>query len=503
VTTDDEEIATVAGRYGAEVIQRPGALAGDDVTLDPVIHHAVTMLEAGQQYRPDIVATVQPTSPLLRAETIDRAIELVHSGGFDTVISAVEDTHLSWTRDREGRFAPLYDERLNRQFLPPTYRETGAILASRREFITPESRIGPRVTIVELPPERAIDIDTYFDWWLAEKSMARRRVVLRTDGSSEIGLGHVYRCLTLAGRLLDHEVIFVMSDDLDLGTSLVREHHYSVSKSAADPLETIHTLSPHIVINDILDTTSDYIDALRELGAFVVNFEDLGTGAGRAHLVINSLYDSPVPLKNHVWGPEYACLRGEFYSTPTKTIRPEVRRVLLTFGGVDQGNLTTRVLRAVGGIPGDFEVHVVLGLGYAHREELETIGPGLRRSPVVHHNVRSMSEHILNADLVITSAGRTVLEVAAIGTPCLVLAQNEREMRHLHARSKNGVVNLGLGHQVPQTLLVSTLRDIIESAELRREMNRRMLALDVRGGCERVVGLITSRYRAFEKERTR
>ncbi|HID61546.1 MAG TPA: UDP-2,4-diacetamido-2,4,6-trideoxy-beta-L-altropyranose hydrolase [Anaerolineae bacterium] len=502
VTTDDEEIATIARRYGAEVIQRPPALAEDAVTLDPVVYHAVTTLEADQRYRPDIVVTVQPTSPLLRAQTINRAVELLRSGRFDTVISVVEDTHLFWTRNKAGQYVPMYESRLNRQFLPPMYRETGAILASRRQVITPESRIGPRVTLVELPPEEAVDIDTHFDWWMAEKSLARRRVVLRTDGSHQIGLGHVYRCLTLASRILDHEVTFVMSSDLTLGTSLVRQHHYSVVESKGDPLETIRRLSPDIVINDILDTTSDYVDALREMGAFVVNFEDLGAGAVRAHLVVNSLYDSPVPLPNHVWGPEYACLREEFYSAPTKRVQPEVRQVLLTFGGVDQGNLTIKVLRALDEVPGGFQVDVILGLGYTHSEELRTLRPGLRRPPRIHHNVRSMSEYIHKADLVITSAGRTVLEVAAIGTPCLVLAQNEREMRHLHARSENGVVNLGLGHQVPEAFLVATLRELVENVELRREMNRRLLALDVRGGCERVVELIISRYRAFEKERS-
>ena len=75
VSTDHERIAEVARRYGAEVpFTRPPALAGDEVTLDPVIYHAVTALEAEGDHAIDVVLTVQPTVPLLRPSTIDRAV---------------------------------------------------------------------------------------------------------------------------------------------------------------------------------------------------------------------------------------------------------------------------------------------------------------------------------------------------------------------------------------------------------------------------------------------
>ena len=253
VTTDDEEIAMVAARSGAMVIMRPASLAEDAVTLDPVIHHAVTVLEA-QGYIPDVVLTVQPTSPLLRPESLEEAISLLVNGGYDTVISAVNDTHLTWRREAGERYIPNYAARVNRQYLPPVYRETGAILASRRSVVTESSRIGENVTLLEMSREEAIDIDSYFDWWLAEKALTRRRIVLRVDGSETIGLGHVSRCLSLASRLLDHEIIFVMDGSMTLGTTLVEQHHYPLVKTSPEQvLETIRYLAPHIVINDILD----------------------------------------------------------------------------------------------------------------------------------------------------------------------------------------------------------------------------------------------------------
>ncbi len=499
VTTDDEEIAAVARRYGAEVVMRPPELAGDEVTLDPVIFHAVQTVEAMGD-APAFVVTVQPTSPLIKPWRLDEAVTLLEKG-FDTVISVINDTHLTWTKEADGRYVPLYAARVNRQYLPPVYRETGAILASRREVVRAESRIGERITLLELPPEEAVDIDTYFDWWLAEKSLLRRHLLLRVDGSQAIGLGHVYRALSLAGRLIDHRLTFVMDAAQPMGVELVRHYHYPVVTFEGDPLPTIAALKGDIIINDILDTQADYIRALKAMGLFVVNLEDVGEGAREAHLVINALYDSPIPLPNHLWGPTYDCLRDEFYSVPIKPFTERVERILLTFGGVDESDLTARVLRALDCVEGTFEVEVVLGLGYAYAASLERLIPTLRRRPVIHRHVRRMSELIERADLAVTSAGRTVLEVASMGVPCVVLAQNEREMRHLHARSEYGIVNLGLGRSLSPQFIAERLQQVIDDVALRRAMHERMLAVDIRGGCERMLGAIFERYRAFEEGR--
>ena len=70
VSTDSDEIARVARRFGARALMRDPALAEDAVTLDPVIHDAVERVEAGGEAFGgafDLVLTIQPTSPLLRA----------------------------------------------------------------------------------------------------------------------------------------------------------------------------------------------------------------------------------------------------------------------------------------------------------------------------------------------------------------------------------------------------------------------------------------------------
>src|SRR5690606_39558243 len=230
--------------------------------------------EAGG-WQPDVVLTVQPTSPLLRPETIDRAVRLLVESGAETVLSVVNETHLAWGYDAEGRAVPLYEKRVNRQQLPQRLKETGGVFASRRAIVTPQGRIGRDVRLLELDPLEGLDIDGVADWWVAEKALNRRRIVFRVDGGRASGMGHVYRALTLAGHLLDHELLSVLREDHPTGVELVRASRYSVRTFQGDPVLAVAEADPDIVINDILDTELDYVRALRHLGWFVVNFEDL------------------------------------------------------------------------------------------------------------------------------------------------------------------------------------------------------------------------------------
>lgn len=193
VSTDDKEIDRISLLYGAKVIKRPEELGADSVTLDPVIYHAVSYMEKNMKKDYDIVITMQPTSPLLKTATLDSAIEYFINNNFDTVISGINRPHLSWT-ELEGKIVPLYKKRLNRQYLPKNLLETGAFLISKREFVKENSRFGPKVSIYEVPENESVDIDSPQDWWVAEKELSKKNILIRTDGYSEIGLGHIYRC---------------------------------------------------------------------------------------------------------------------------------------------------------------------------------------------------------------------------------------------------------------------------------------------------------------------
>ncbi len=93
VTTDDEEAISIARVYGADAIAREAALAGDHVTLDPVVYDALLKMEEKNACTYDAVVTLQATSPLLKGSTLTCALEEFQKGGKDTYISASNQAH--------------------------------------------------------------------------------------------------------------------------------------------------------------------------------------------------------------------------------------------------------------------------------------------------------------------------------------------------------------------------------------------------------------------------
>ena len=92
VSTEDEEIAKISEKCGAEVIERPEELAKDEKPTIDVIFQVLEILRM-KNHTPDIVVLLQPTSPLRDTEDIDNAIELFLNGGCESVVSVCEVEH--------------------------------------------------------------------------------------------------------------------------------------------------------------------------------------------------------------------------------------------------------------------------------------------------------------------------------------------------------------------------------------------------------------------------
>lgn len=176
VSTDAPEIADAARSCGAEApFLRPAELARDETPgLAPILH-AVRWLEEYQGYRPDYVMVLQATSPLRTLEDLRAAIHLARAHRAEGVVSVCEaPRHPFWMKriDAAGRlsdFLPGEDHEATRQELPPVYALNGAVYLVRRDVLLERDTLCPEAAYAYLmPPERSIDIDTAFDFELAE-----------------------------------------------------------------------------------------------------------------------------------------------------------------------------------------------------------------------------------------------------------------------------------------------------------------------------------------------
>lgn len=511
VTTEDEEIAEYVRIHHKVCIRhRPLELAGDDVPLDPVVNDALEFMESRQGERFDIVITLQPTSPTLRASTLERALKnFKMDEEVDSYIAVVEDTHLRW-QEEGGNIVPAYTQRVNRQWLRKTYKETGAFLISRRSAVTKTNRLGKHPRVWPVPAEEAIDIDTNLDWLVAEAILSRLHIVFVVRGNKAVGMGHVYRSLSLADAFLGNQIQFLAFDSSNEAIDLIIQSGYKCEalESLEAVSERVAEVRPSIVINDILDTEESYIRNVRMSKAFVVNFEDLGRGSLSANLVFNSLYEFSSPPPNHRFGAKYVCLREEFLLFPPAPLRDAATTLLVTFGGVDENNLTIKTCRILPRLlskSGLKRVLVVLGPGYIHRAEfascMKGLPPKVRSKIQVYESVNNMAKLIREADIAVTSNGRTVYELAAMGVPGVTIAQNDRETLHLFSRYSEGFRYLGIASNVRGNDIAQAIESIAINREMRYKMVKALNDVDLRFGLNRVRREIIDGYWRWKDEK--
>jgi len=180
LSTEDTEIAEVGRQCGLEVpFMRPPELAGDDTPSLAVLDHALREMERRGAYF-DAVFTLQPTNPFRRTTDIDGAIEMLERTGADSVISFVKvgERHPARMKliDAEGRVAdPPFAETIEgqrRQDLPKLYLREGSVYVTRREMLLNQHSIKGRDCRAWLVPEdRACNLDTLFDWFIAEQML--------------------------------------------------------------------------------------------------------------------------------------------------------------------------------------------------------------------------------------------------------------------------------------------------------------------------------------------
>jgi CMP-N-acetylneuraminic acid synthetase len=183
ISTDDPEIAEVGRQWGAEApFVRPQEFAADASSHIDVLVHAIEWFASNEGYRPEYVLTLQPTSPLRTAADIDAACAIAEANDADAVIGVEETHHHPYLVRKVGadgrldQFISTDIEYLRRQDIPAAFMINGAIFLNRRESLLRDGTFEPASAYpYVMPPDRSLQIDTPWDWFLVEKVMDTHR----------------------------------------------------------------------------------------------------------------------------------------------------------------------------------------------------------------------------------------------------------------------------------------------------------------------------------------
>lgn len=152
VSTEDEEIAGIARRFGAEVLFRPSELATDDVSTLSVLQHAIEQIPC------DIVVLLQATSPIRSKGLIDECIREFMDNGYDSLATGFICKYTEYGKSE-----------LRRQDIPGFFYDDGNVYVINADLIRKGDRYGKKIVRKIISRWENIEIDDEFDFWVAEK----------------------------------------------------------------------------------------------------------------------------------------------------------------------------------------------------------------------------------------------------------------------------------------------------------------------------------------------
>ncbi|TFE03933.1 UDP-2,4-diacetamido-2,4,6-trideoxy-beta-L-altropyranose hydrolase [Jeotgalibacillus salarius] len=283
-------------------------------------------------------------------------------------------------------------------------------------------------------------------------------ICFRVDASTNIGTGHIMRCLTFAEELREsgHTIYFVC-----------RLHHGNLSHLIAEKGFFIYTLknyekkyiSPNQIKHGSWLGTSIEQDALetkkvllscevqfdwmiidhyaidksweqkiKELVPNILVIDDLADREHVCDILLDQNYYSNAYERYYglipkncklLLGPEYALLREEFIKLHESTkLNSKHKTVLIFYGGSDPTNDTIKAINAIESF--DLTVHVVVGPTNQNKEKIEELC--INKNMTFHYNINYMAKLMLLADFAICAGGSTTWERYCLGTPAVLTA---------------------------------------------------------------------------------
>lgn len=483
VYTGSELVALSADRAGVRTYLNPNLMTG---VVTPVEAFLSFLQEWSCGF--EWIIHLSPYAPLLGVEALLDAQKRIQTEGSDVVNSARLVTDYKTSTDVQDLTAQFFQRPEKKIF---HYSDAFTIIRSSALRVAVPEHL--RVITVLLG-EDEFEVKSHRDWWVCEKLLARKRIVFRVIGTNRVGMGHIYRTLSLAHEITDHEIIFVTDTNNAIAIDELSRYEYELRVcQPGRVVDEINSLKPDLVVNDVLNTSLEDVAPLQERGARVVNFEDLGEGARIANITFNELYDEPQYCENNtLWGHEYFFVRDEFNDAKPLEFRAEVSGILLAFGGIDQHDLTRKVLFSIIELCAArrIPVYVVTGPGYGQFEKLVEEAKAFE-SVVITHATGVISKIMEKVSLAITSNGRTVYEMAHMNIPAIVIPQHERERTHAFACQENGFIPLTpYSEGITEQQVKASLERLLDSVSEREQLFNQTLRFRFDQNKRRIIDLI-------------
>ncbi len=335
------------------------------------------------------------------------------------------------------------------------------------------------------------------------------KIIFRTNGGKNIGLGHVYRCISLAQAMKeskkDIKIVFVSNIETK---ELIEENQFEFIPSNSfdgNDLFEIKKLGPDLIVFDSYLADNQYLRRLKNVSKLVI-FDDN-----------NDIYDSSIPdliingnlhalklnyinKEKHLLGPKYLVMKKEYWknqfenaSHSLKNNRKNSTTLMITTGGTDSNKVMIRLIKVLKDF--DMKKKVIIGPLYEDKyiEDIKNeISDNLSFELI--YKPKSLKKYIENSDYVLTAAGSTVYEVLTLKKIPIIYTLAENQELIAKELENYGIINLGNYNNLDYTRIKKIIEDVVlNKASLNRKVKYLFDIFDAQGAkrvAEKLIGEI-------------
>lgn len=273
------------------------------------------------------------------------------------------------------------------------------------------------------------------------------KVLIITEGSSEIGFGHITRCTSLYQSFLEKgsTVHFIVNGDSKIEL-LLKGMEYKIFNWLKDQEKLFNLLEDYdIVVIDSYLADEDFYKELSQsipLAAYIDDNKRINYPQGvviNGSILAEKLDYSPAEGVNYWLGSQYIPLRYEFWDVAEKEVNTTIQNIMVTFGGDDLRNITPMILKILTNHYPDSNKKIVVGKGFKNIPEIENL-----RDPntelIYYPDAEGMLKTMLESDIAISAGGQTLYELARVGIPTIAIGVAYNQTHNVEYWKKVGFI---------------------------------------------------------------
>lgn len=337
-----------------------------------------------------------------------------------------------------------------------------------------------------------------------------RSLLFRVNGSKKIGMGHVIRDIEVAKCLTEYYYpIYFLTKNNPPTIDYINKNGFKAmifpndnDKESNIKIQKILEKSQlDDIILDIYNIRQSEINFYKKFCNRVICFTDETYKLNIVADIIFAFspnqkgkYYSSINEGKFYIGPKYFPLNPIFSNKNSKEQEKNIKKILVTMGGSDVNNLTTRVLNNLLKINYNFEITAILGHGFGETDQ-NMLNRYIKKGIKFKRNVKNMHEEMMKTNIAICSAGNTLLELMCTGIPTLVLPQTTRENAHANAYKKKGAILKvpNYGNKIKDKDIFLSIKKLIEDLDLRSKISKNALKVIDGKGVFRIVNILKTK----------